>query len=155
MIVIRKSPTADTRTCDVSTVTKEVLLKSSSQHIEDVGKALAFFQQMLTHAAVTHDRDKLTEIDHFYSDFKTKFEQQGWWTNHRRINRHHLNYEDGIPEDVNLVDVFEYISDCVMAGMARSGSVYELVLPEGLLEKAFRNTVSLLISQVQVESYLC
>jgi len=36
MIVIRKSETADTRTCDFANVTKETLLKSSVQHIGDV-----------------------------------------------------------------------------------------------------------------------
>ena len=39
----------------------------------------------------------------------------------------------------------------LMAGMARSGSVYELDLPPELLERAFENTVTLLKSQVAVE----
>lgn len=151
MIKINKSPTADTRTCDVSTVDKETLLKSSRQHIVDVGKALAFFSSKLIEAASEHDYDKLTEIDWFLSDFKTKFEQTGWWDNHRKIHRHHLGQADGIPEDVNLIDIIEYISDCVMAGMARSGSVYELAAPDELLRKAFTNTVNLLKSNVVVE----
>jgi hypothetical protein len=150
MIIIEKSSTADTRTCDVTKVSKETLLASSRQHIGDVGKAIALFQEMLTNAAVAHDYDKLTAIDHFYSDFQTKFEQQGWWTNHRQIHRHHLNYDDGIPEDVNLIDVLEFIADCVMAGMARAGTVYPLQLKPGLLEKAFENTAKLLQSQVVV-----
>lgn len=67
------------------------------------------------------------------------------------LNRHHLNEPDGIREDVNLVDVLDFIADCVMAGMARSGSVYPLELPNELLQKAFQNTVELLKSNVQVE----
>jgi hypothetical protein len=51
MIPIRKSPTADTRTCDVTTVTKEQLLDSSRQHIQDVAKGLAFFSRYLSLAA--------------------------------------------------------------------------------------------------------
>jgi hypothetical protein len=51
---------------------------------------------------------------------------------------------------VNLLDVLEYISDCVMAGMARSGSVYDLTMPPELLERAFKNTVDLLKSQVVI-----
>jgi hypothetical protein len=43
------------------------------------------------------------------------------------------------------------IVDCVMAGMARSGSVYDLKLPPEVLEKAFQNTVELLKSQVVVD----
>lgn len=151
MIEIEKSNTADTRTCNVDEVPKETLLASSLQHIGDVGKALAFFQGMLTEAATAHDYDKLTEIDWFFSDFKTSFEQTGWWDNHRKIHRHHLNHEDGIPEDVNLIDLLEYISDCVMAGMARSGSVYDLSVTPELLLSAFHNTVVLLKSQVVVK----
>lgn len=152
MIEIDKSPTADTRTCDVSTVDKATLLRSSRQHILDVGKALAFFSSKLIEAASEHDYDKLTEIDWFHSDFKTKFQQTGWWDNHRKIHRHHLGQEDGVPVDVNLIDLIEYISDCVMAGMARSGSVYELVAPDELLRKAFNNTVELLKQNVTVRS---
>jgi len=150
MIHINKSQTADTRTCDFANVSKATLLASSLQHIGDVVKALAFFQQKLTEAAGEHDYDKLTSIDWFHADFITGFKEQGWWNSHRRMHRHHLNAEDGVPEDVNLLDVLEYIADCVMAGMARSGSVYELKLPDELLQKAFRNTATLLKEQVKV-----
>lgn len=150
MIVIQKSPTADTRTCDVSTVEKYALLNSSRQHIADVAKAMAFFSSKLFAAAAEHDYDKLTEIDWFFDDFKTKFEKTGWWDRHRRIHRHHLGQADGVPPDVNLLDVLEYISDCVMAGMARSGEVYPLVATNELLRKAFENTTNLLKSQVVV-----
>lgn len=151
MIKITKSQTADTRSCDFSKVTKETLLKSSQTHIGDVVKALAFFGSKLTEAAGKHDHDKLTLIDWFHADFSTGFQQTGWWDNHRKINRHHLAKEDGIPTDVNLIDVLEYISDCVMAGMARSGSVYELEMPAELLARAFKNTVDLLKAEVVVQ----
>lgn len=151
MIKITKSPTADTRTCDFANTTKETLLASSRIHITDVVKALAFFSGKLTEAAGGHDYDKLTEIKWFHADFITGFKQTGWWDNHRKINRHHLDKEDGVPKDVNLIDVLEHIADCVMAGMARSGSVYELKLSDELLQKAFKNTVDLLKSQVVVE----
>jgi hypothetical protein len=151
MIKIKKSPTADTRTCEVNEVSKKQLLKSSVQHINDVGKALGFFASLLTKAASIHDYDKLTEIDSFYSDFQSNFKKTEWWQNHRKLNRHHLTHEDGIPENVNLIDVLEFISDCCMAGMARSGKVYDLVLDKEILEKAFKNTVELLIQNIQVE----
>jgi len=150
MITIKKSPTADTRTCDVTKVEKETLLNSSRQHIADVAKAMAFFSSKLFEAAAEHDYDKLTAIDWFYSDFRTKFAETGWWDNHRKIHRHHLGQVDGVPEDVNLLDVLEYISDCVMAGMARSGEVYALEMSDELLQKAFSNTINLLKRQVKV-----
>lgn len=150
MIHIRKSATADTRTCDFANTTKETLLKSSYQHIDDVQRGLQFFIDYLDNAAERHDYDKLTTIDWFHKDFVTGFKETGWWDNHRRIHRHHLSQADGIPTDVNLLDVLEYIADCVMAGMARSGSVYDLTLPHGVLDQAFRNTVELLKKEVVV-----
>lgn len=150
MIEIKPSKTADTRTCDFANTTKETLLESSRQHIGDVVKALAFFGSKITEAAGEHDYDKLTAIDWFHADFVTGFNETGWWDNHRKIHRHHLANADGVPADVNFLDVLEYIADCVMAGMARSGSIYELKLSEEILQRAFQNTVELLKSQVVV-----
>lgn len=151
MIEIQKSKTADTRTCDFANTTKDTLLTSSRQHIGDIVKAITFFQGKLTEAAGEHDYDKLTSIDWFHKDFITGFKETGWWDNHRKIHRHHLDKLDGVPEDVNLLDVLEHIADCVMAGMGRSGSVYELKLPDELLQRAFRNTTNLLKAQVVVK----
>lgn len=152
MIEIKKSPTADTRTCDVTKVERQQLLDASRQHISDVAKAMAFFSTKLFAAAAEHDYDKLTEIDWFFDDFKNKFQfgSTGWWDNHRKIHRHHLSHADGVPEDVNLLDVLEYIADCVMAGMARIGEVYDLEMSDELLQKAFANTTRLLKDQVKV-----
>ena len=150
-IVIKKSPTADTRTCDYANVTIETLRESSKVHIRDVQEGLAFFQEYMQAAKNTHDYDKITKIDWFHQDFVTGFKETGWWDNHRKIHRHHLAQADGVPEDVNLLDVLEYVADCVMAGMARSGDVYDLVMPDELLRKAFENTVGLLKSKVRVE----
>ena len=151
MIRIRKSQTADTRTCDYANVSRETLKESSRQHIADVQVALGHFAQMLHRAAAMHDVDKLTDLDSFHADFITGFKQSGWWDRHRSLNRHHLGQEDGVPADVNLIDVLDFVADCVMAGMARSGSVYPLELPPQLLETAFQNTVSLLKNIVTVE----
>jgi hypothetical protein len=151
MISIRKSETADTRTCDFANVTKCTLLNSSVQHIADVRRGLAFFQSMISEAATNHDPDKLTDIDSFHADFVTGFKETSWWDQHRKLNRHHLTMADGVPPDVNLIDVLDFITDCVMAGMARSGSVYDLKLPPELLERAFQNTVAMLKSQIVVE----
>lgn len=150
MIKIRKSETADSRSCDWSKVSKEQLLKSSRQHIGDVQKGLALWANMLYEVGRIHDADKLSEIDAFHEDFKTGFKKKDWWNNHKAINRHHLLEDVGVPEDVDLIDVLEYITDCVMAGMARSGSVYKIDLPNNLLQRAFQNTVSLLEESVEV-----
>jgi hypothetical protein len=131
-------------------VSKEQLIASSLMHKEDMAKALGLFSALLAEAAVRHDYDKISLIDWFHSDFASGFKQTGWWDNHRKINRHHLKEPDGIPEDVNLIDVLDHIADCVMAGLARSGSVYEISLPDALLQRAFQNTVELLKTSTEV-----
>lgn len=151
MIRIRPSQTADTRTCDYTLVTQKQLLASSVQHIEDVRLGLEFFRSQLTAAAVRHDTDKVTDIEGFHRDFLTGFEKTEWWDRHRKLNRHHIQQADGIPKDVNLIDVLDFITDCVMAGMARSGSVYALQLSPELLETAFQNTIQLLKAQIVVD----
>lgn len=150
MIQISPSPTADTRTCDFTKVSKEQLLESSEQHILDIQQALTFFVSKISEASDHHDTDKITDIDGFHADFVTGFKEHSWWDRHRQLNRHHLNESDGIPDDVNLIDVLDFIADCVMSGMARSGSVYPLHLSPNLLELAFQNTVELLKSEVEV-----
>lgn len=150
MIEIPRSPTADTRTCDVNAVTQDQLYRSSHQHILDVRRGLLFFRYLLDDAAARHDFDKLSDVDTFYADFKTGFAVTEWWDRHRKINRHHLLQDDGVPADVNLIDVLDMIADCTMAGMARAGSVYPLELPDRLLQAAFQNTCKLLLAQVKV-----
>jgi hypothetical protein len=150
MLLIQRSPTADSRTCDVTQVSKQQLLESSRQHIQDVASGLGFFINKLLMEAATHDYDKLTEIDQFYEDFRLKFSQTIWWDNHRKLQRHHLEQADGVPADVNLLDVLAYITDCVMAGKARTGAVRPLVISDELLRTAFNNTVTLLDKNVSV-----
>ena len=150
MIEIKKSPTADTRTCDFTKVTEEELYKSSVQHIQDVVDGLYFFRGLLADAATNHDHDKLTDIKGFHRDFVTGFKQTEWWDRHRQLNRHHLNMPDGVRDDVNLIDVLDYITDCVMAGMARSGEVYEIKISNELLMRAYWNTIELLKKEVKV-----
>lgn len=150
-IIISRSETADTRTCDYANVTQKTLLNSSVQHISDVRRGLAFFQAMLAEAATRHDEDKITDIEGFHRDFVSGFVQTDWWDRHRTINRHHLLQDDGIPSDVNLIDVLDMITDCVMAGMARSGTVYPLAISPKVLYDAFVNTVKLLQEHVEVD----
>lgn len=150
MIRIGTSATADTRTCDFRMVSRDTLRASSEQHIGDVRKAMHYFAQMILHAGVSHDADKLTDLDNFHADFLTGFAQTGWWDRHRAKNRHHLEHADGVPDDVNLIDVLEFVADCVMAGMARSGSVRPLNIAPETLARAFENTWRMLAATVEV-----
>lgn len=152
MIKIQQSKTADTRSCDFAMVSKETLIQSSVQHISDVAQGMEFISNLITEQAKTHDFDKIEGIDSFHSDFIGGFKNTAWWDNHRKVNRHHLLAEDGVPSDVNLVDVIEMIVDCVTAGMARTGTVYPLDVSPELLVKAFNNTAALLKTNIEVVS---
>ena len=151
MITIQKSKTADSRTCDSSKVSIDQLRESSIQHIDDVAKGMYFFINMMKYSVEYHDYDKLSDINGFYRDFVVNFKTTKWWDKHCKINRHHLLIDDGVPEDVNLVDVIEMITDCVMAGKGRCGEVYPLDIKPEVLMKAFINTVELLKKNVTVE----
>jgi hypothetical protein len=104
----------------------------------------------LMDASTNHDPDKLDDIDGFHADFVTGFKQTSWWDRHRKLNRHHLTEADGIPDDVNLIDVLDYITDCTMAGMARAGEVRAITISHELLMRAFWNTCELLKKNVKV-----
>lgn len=154
MISIKKSKTADTRNADVK-VTKDMLLESSKQHISDVQKALEHFMFLLSMKASKHDYTKIRDIDQFHKDFeetqltKYDFTKLPWYKNHITEERHHLN--NRVPDDVNLFDVLERVADIVMAGMGRTGTVYDDKLPPELFEKAYQNTIELLKKEVKVE----
>jgi len=153
-IVISPSSTADTRTSDYSKVTKEQLLQSTKMHLEDVKKGLDFIIDMIEETKTKHDHDKISDIDGFYRDFQTGFETEDWYINHKKVNRHHIDKPDGVPKDVDLVDVIEFIVDCVMAGLARSGHVYTLELSNEVLQKAFQNTIEKLKNNIRVKDKL-
>ena len=151
MIKISKSPTADTRTCDWAKVTMGELLDSSRKHIDDVKKVGEAVAEALLVRIAHHDFDKILDIDSFYADFQTGFEKHEWWDRHRRLNRHHLNSPDGVPTSVDLIDVLEYIIDCVTAGLSRSGKVTEVEIDSDVLMRAFKNMVEVIKDSIEVE----
>jgi len=150
VIKIKQSKTADTRTSNYKDVTKEKLIQSSIQHITDVAKGIKFFKDMLDTSALNHDRDKLSNIDGFYKDFSCNFKTDEWLKNHYSSNRHHLNRENGVPIDVNLIDVIEMIVDCVMASIGRGGKKFPIDIDDKILKKAFENTVKILENNVEL-----
>lgn len=152
-IIIKKSPNADSRTAKEGFSIEE-LEASTINHISDVEKALLRFELMLSAAGQLHDFTKRAYLEEFYDALVTKepgedVKDSKWYQMHVHRERHHLL--SNAPDDVNLVDVLEYIADGVMAGLARSGEVYDMTLPDEMLQKAFTNTVELLKRQVTVQ----
>lgn len=151
MITINRNLTADSRSCNFSAVDKDTLYKSSAHHIIDVMNGLNFFRRKLASAGLGHDKDKISGIDDFYSDFSGGFKSKKWLNNHYHVSRHHLSKDFGVPDDVNLLDVLEMVSDCVMAGLSRDGNVHPVKLSDSILRKALENTVKLLMGEIIVE----
>jgi len=149
-ITINKSETADTRTCDFKNVDVNTLLKSSKSHISDVNKGIDWFISKLKDAGDNHDHTKIEHIDMFHKDFTNGFKTQKWYDLHKKQERHHISVPEGRRDDIDLVDVIEFLIDGVMAGLARSGEYRKEDLPNGILETAFNNTIDKLIKDITV-----
>ena len=152
-IEIRKSPSADTRTSD-HMISREELEKSTAMHISDVAKAMRWFADRLEEAGEHHDWTKVEYMDEFYKQFHRAQETGNWghgWYDKIHVvkERHHLN--DRCPDDVDLIDVIEQISDCVTAGMARSGKYRKEPVSDELLRRAYDNTVQKLLNAIEVK----
>ena len=152
---VKMSPNADSRTA-TEKVSLNVLLLNSQQHIEDVKRAMSWMAEFIKNQSEHHDWTKIRYIEEFHHDvkqsqdgFQGNFKREHWYKDLHLQERHHLN--DRIPDDINLFDVLERVADCVMAGMARSGSVYQETISPEMLVKAYYNTVELLKKQVEVE----
>ena len=155
MLRIRRSRNADTRSASKE-VTKEELMTNSKMHIADVKKAIKWMCDELKDIGTWHDYTKIDNFREFYDNFKCiqqgdlqKFKEMNWYQNFHLNERHHL--PDRCPEDVNLFDVLERVADIVMAGMARSGKIYDDTLDAEILVKAYKNTIELLKKQIKVE----
>lgn len=154
-IKIARNTCGDTRTAtEIPTMT--AFKKSNEWHREDVARMMSEIARDINAQGNAHDWTKTTEpyASQFYRELcqtiegKMDFEQGEWYPMHCQKERHHLN--EHCPEDVNLIDVIEMICDCVCAGMARSGDVYPIKIPNEILQQAVENTVQMCKDAVEV-----
>ena len=156
MIKIYRDPNGDTRTASKD-VTFEEFQEANDTHIRDVNAVMFELSKMIDDAGDRHDCTKKTQERMFYRDFKetldngTDFTKSEWYQLHVTAERHHLLSH--CPDDVNLIDVLEMITDCVCAGLARSGEVRDLEINADILNKAVKNTCELIKSMVEVGEY--
>lgn len=153
-IIIYKSRKADTRSAE-SNVSKDELFMDTLSHITDVKNVGNWLAYKLQGQVLDHDYTKLEYLDEFYEDFTNvlhsenrNFKEMPWFKERHLKERHHLN--DSVPEDVNLIDVLEMVIDCTVAGLARSGNVYDIDIPYDVLKKAINNTKDLIINNTSV-----
>jgi hypothetical protein len=151
-IFIKKSETADTRTCDYENVSVNTLLQSSKSHIGDVKKGINWIIDKLQKAGDNHDHTKIEHIDMFHKDFIGGFKTQDWYNLHKKEERHHIAVPEGRRDDIDLIDVIEYMVDGIMAGLARAGEYRKEDIPKDLLNKAFNNTVDKMLKVIKVEN---
>lgn len=155
MITIKETKRADSRALNPGEVLTEDAVKHDTElHIQAVQKCGDFICNKIKEQFAEHDHTKLGEnLSDFAKALSSRkkdgeFKKLPWWKVHL-TERHHLN--DKVPDDVNLVDVLEMVCDCVSAGMARTGEVYDVTLPDEVLKKAFKNTVEMLKKEIKVE----
>ena len=154
LVNIKKNPNGDTRTASKD-VTYEEFQKANDMHIDDVRNVMENLSSMIKQVGVLHDYTKKTAEPQFYKDFLstmndgTNFVEGVWYQYHIEKERHHLLSR--CPDDVDLIDVLEMITDCTCAGLARSGEVRDLEISTDILEKAVQNTVKLIRDMIVVE----
>lgn len=149
MIEIARSSNADSRSG--KNITKDSLKKATQSHIKDVENGMKFFSDMLIDASKKHDNTKLKYFNDFFISLDSKkVKDSNWYHKHITEERHHLIAN--VPNDVNLIDVFEHLVDCVMAGLSRSGEIYDINLSNEILQLAHKNTVELLKKNVKVHN---
>lgn len=148
MIKIFKSPSADSRSAKTPP-TVDVLTNSTKMHIEDVSKGLNFISQEIEKRGSLHDHTKIENMQQFCDALNSgHIKDTDWYKKHITEERHHL--KSNVPEDVNLIDIIEHVVDCTMAGLTRSGDVYDLDISPDVLVLAVQNTSKLLKDNTQI-----
>ena len=156
-IKIKHNTLGDTRTA-TKVPTFFEFIDANRDHVNDVKNMMRRLADDISERGSKHDFTKMFDPKRslFYRELCAKIEGKidsfvdgEWYPMHCRTERHHLN--EYCPEDVNLIDVLEMISDCVCAGMARSGNVYPIEIPSDILQKAVKNTVQMCIDAVEVK----
>lgn len=153
MIIIERNPNGDTRTAPKN-ISFEQFQKANDMHRADVRAVMKYLAYLVHRAGLMHDYTKKSDEELFYENFLstmnngTNFVEDEWYQLHVNKERHHLLSR--CPEDVNLIDVLEMIVDCTCAGLARSGEVRNLEISTDILERAVKNTVNLIVREVDV-----
>lgn len=154
MVTIYKNPNGDTRTAPKN-VSFEEFQEANDMHREDVNQVMYELSQMIDKRGENHDCTKKSQERMFYKNFLstmnegTDFVNDEWYQLHIKAERHHLLSH--CPDDVNLIDVLEMISDCVCAGMARSGEIRNLEIDSDILNRAVQNTAKMIKDMIDVK----
>jgi len=157
LVKIKKNTNGDSRVADhIPSITE--FNNANIMHIDDVHNVINEFIKILKEKTFNHDWTKIDDPyrSMFYRDLCATLEgrlpdfMNGEWArqHYYENERHHLiQYA---PDDVDMFDVIEMICDCVAAGMARSGEVFDVDIPGDVLVRAVKNTVEILKNDIEV-----
>ncbi|MBR6252640.1 MAG: hypothetical protein IKR04_02230 [Clostridia bacterium] len=131
------------------------MLEETRQHQVDVRNMMLIVANVMQIRALKHDWTKIEYAEDFYDDIvkrnttKTQYIDRNWAKIHTSQERHHLNTI--VQDDVNLVDVIEFICDCICSGYARDGEINPTLinLDDETLRLAFNNTIKKLDAEVE------
>ena len=125
---------------------KKQLYQDTQKHRTDVHKMMKNIGEYLTVKGYFHDWSKIEYFNSFAKDTLERkdtpdFKSRPWYYIHTTVERHHVNAN--VPEDVDLFDILEMITDCTIAGVTRTGEVDEkfLEIPDEVLIESYWNTV--------------
>lgn len=156
-IILQDSSNGDSRTSKESPSFEEIR-NAVNIHIGDVDKALEYWKSLLSEKQGNHDWTKLDNFEDEYGYLVHNgvkddvFLKSEWWHKHITKERHHLQFY--VPQDVNLIDVLELISDRVVAEKGRTGEIIKeyLEIDKNILVEAYWNTVRLLDNKTRRSS---
>lgn len=151
VIEINKPPKAMKRDGDIS---YQDLRLSTNMHQSDVKRVLYYIAERLKKIGDNHDWSKDTLAPLYYNDYidskrNNKDIHKGeWYKYHYEHERHHLM--NSVPDDVNLLDVIEFITDCCCDGIAEEGKPEKMEISDKLLRKAFENTIEMITRNIHL-----
>jgi len=158
LVEIKRNTNGDSRVADHVPTINEFDMANAT-HVEDVKNLIKDFCAILKVKTNDHDWTKRREPyrSMFYRDLCATLEgrlpnfMEGEWAkqHYYENERHHL--ATYAREDADMFDVIEMICDCVAAGMARSGDVYDIEIPNEVLQRAVKNTVEIMKNEVTVK----
>ena len=145
-VIIKRNPYGDTRTAP-DDYSHDKFRDANREHADTVKRLMSRISSELYDRADAHDFTKFFREEEFWRDFvkaKTdpefKFTDGEWYKMHVNAERHHLH--DSVPIDVDILDIIEMLCDCIAAGYARSGNVYDIDIPITVLAEAINNTIT-------------
>ena len=151
MVKIKKMPNLDK-----TTPSRTIVKKQINQHQKEVQNLMDIIATVIQIRGASHDLTKKTYFYEFYEDIierntnNTPYLERKWGKLHTTKERHHLNAR--IPVDINLIDVLEFICDCISTGYERdSFDINYLQLDSDVLQLAYKNTIIKLQEEVDVE----